>query len=66
MSWEKTGDKRNALKKVFFSKQNRELIKKIKTQSTQAEICSELAKVSNISDQKILDKLYEAGIVRRQ
>ena len=26
MSWEKTGDKRNALKKVFFSKQNRELI----------------------------------------
>ncbi len=62
MSWEETDGKRNALEEIFFSKQNRELIEKMKAQLTRVDICKELTKISGISDQKILDKLYEAGI----
>lgn len=62
MSIEKIDDKRNALEEIFFAKQNRELIEKMKAQATRLEICSELAKVSGICDEKVLDKLYEAGV----
>lgn len=62
MSIEKIDDKRNTLEEIFFAKQNRELIEKMKAKATQVEICSELSKVSGISDQKVLNKLYEAGM----
>ena len=62
MSIEKIDDKRNALEEIFFAKQNRELIEKMKAKSTQVETCKELAETSGIKDQNVLGKLYEAGV----
>ena len=42
MSIEKIDDKRNALEEIFFAKQNRELIEKMKSKSTQVETGKEL------------------------
>lgn len=62
MTLEKIDDKRNTLEEIFFAKQNRELIEKMKAQATQVETCSELSKVSGIKNENVLNKLYEAGV----
>ncbi|BBH52893.1 hypothetical protein [Fluviispira sanaruensis] len=62
MSYDKINERRNALEEIFFAKQNRELIEKMKAKSTQIETCKELAEISGIKDTNVLDKLYEAGV----
>jgi hypothetical protein len=56
------GDRRKALEESFFAKENARLVAQMKSQASGRASAAELAEITGLTDQAVLDKLVALGI----
>ncbi len=62
MSDEFLGDRKKALEESFFAKENARLVEKLKAAREKAEAKRELASVTGISEDSVLDRMVDLGV----